>query len=219
MAASKLLTLNMSAPGERGYASLASPNLDALRRLEGARIDFGFSEEARQARAVAEARFARLGCSAVVHGDVHLRNVLLRADRSSYLIDYGQSGPGHPAIDLVRLELALYLGVFKQTDAEEEGRRLQRVLSLDRGDWDAISSCFPRQVASVTNRVCLEGCALARDAAIEAVTAHGGTQQDYVATKYLLAWQSLIIEGLNTALARGIIDVLSNEITSWAEEA
>ena len=45
-----------------------------------------------------------------MHGDVHLRNILIRGESEVHLVDYAASGPGHPAVDLVRFELALYLG-------------------------------------------------------------------------------------------------------------
>ncbi len=44
---------------------------------------------------------------AVVHGDVHLMNILVRDDRDPCFIDYVHSGPGHPCNDLARLEAAL----------------------------------------------------------------------------------------------------------------
>ena len=42
----------------------------------------------------------RLIHKALIHGDSHLRNVLVRDDREPYFIDYAYSGPGHPCFDL-----------------------------------------------------------------------------------------------------------------------
>jgi hypothetical protein len=133
----------------------------------------------------------------------------------SHLIDYASSGPGHPAIDIVRLELALYLGCFKQLEEERRYEEFQRKLSFENADEAALErwcggSCLP-----ALNRVCIGGCVAARDQALEAVKAHGGDYKDYLAAKYLLAWQNLLIEGRQTSLTRSVINALAPEIASW----
>jgi hypothetical protein len=105
-----------------------------------------------------------------------------------HLIDYASSGPGHPAIDLVRLELALYLGCFKQLEEENRYELLQRRLSVDSADVTALESSFGRSHLPAVNKVCIGGCIAARDQALEAVKAHGGDYKDYLAAKYLVAW-------------------------------
>ena len=65
------------------------------------------------ARLVAEA-----ATIATVHGDMNLRNVLVRDGREPFLIDYAYSGPGHPCFDLVRFESALMFQMFRMTDED-----------------------------------------------------------------------------------------------------
>src|SRR5207302_5509218 len=65
---------------------------------------------------------------ATVHGDVHLRNILVRDDRDPHFIDYAYSGPGHPCFDLVRLESALLFRGFRLTADERLTARLLRML-------------------------------------------------------------------------------------------
>jgi hypothetical protein len=211
----KLLNLNRTSSNGTSFECFADPVCGAIARLEETGNCLGFSTRAREARCIALRRFERLGHPAVVHGDVHLRNILVRGDRSAYLIDYASSGPGHPAIDLVRLELSLYLGMFQQSGSEETCRALQRALSLDLIGWDDVRQRFPELIKSPTNQVCLEGCTVARDKAMEALVAHGGTEKDYIATKCLVSWYSLTVDGLDSGLARGIVEELGEEIIKW----
>lgn len=208
----KLLSLNGRKCESSAFTPFADPNLDCFQHLEGKGISLGFTDDEVQARDRSGDRYSSLGRLAIVHGDVNLRNILVRGDRHGYLIDYANSGPGHPAVDLVRLELALYLGVFKQAGSEEECRQLQRGLSLEWDDWNDIATKYSALLRSQVNRVCIQGCVMARDAALAAVRSHGGTEVDYRAVKYLLAWQSLAVDGLQVGLARGVIGALAKGI-------
>ena len=61
---------------------------------------------------------------AIVHGDIHLRNILIRDEREPCFIDYAYSGPGHPCFDLVRLESAILFRCFRMTGDEAKIARL-----------------------------------------------------------------------------------------------
>ncbi len=178
-------------------------------------MTLGFSGEVQRARAIALDRFRRMNAYSTVHGDVNLRNILLQGDRISYLIDYACSGPGHPAVDLARLELSLYLGPFQQSGSDEECRALQTALSIERCDVAALSAQFPGMLKLRINRVYIDGCVKARDAALQMVRVFGGDERDYLVAKLLLAWYALALEGLNSGLARGVIEVISEEVLKW----
>jgi len=45
---------------------------------------------------------------ALVHGDAHLRNILLRNSTEPVLVDFANAGAGHPFFDFVRLELGIW---------------------------------------------------------------------------------------------------------------
>jgi Ternary complex associated domain 9 len=216
-ATDKLLRLNRRTCTEGRFENYSNPFVDGLVHLEDSNIRMGFSEDARQARQTATERFRRLSDRAVVHGDEHLRNILIVDDRLAYLIDYAYSGPGHPAIDLARLELSLYLGAFQQAGSHDECLAFQNALSVELRESSLLHQQFPELARLKTNWVCIEGCVMARDAAIKAVTEHGGDQRDYLSAKLLLAWYSLSLGGLNTGLARGIIDVISEQVMGWGE--
>jgi hypothetical protein len=68
---------------------------------------------------------------------------------------------------------------------------------------------------STVNKVRIKGCITARDQALEAVKAHDGDYKDYLAAKYLVAWQNLLMPGRQTSLTRSIINALAPEIASW----
>jgi hypothetical protein len=64
------------------------------------------------------------------------------------------------------------------------------------------------------NEACARGIVAARDAAISAVQRHGGDANDYLAAKYLVAWQHIGLVGSHTGLARAMIEALAPEINA-----
>lgn len=219
IASEKLLRLNQIPATNPDFVCFAYPAVSAFERLESTGIDLGFSEGARRAREIAKKRFNLLQHSATVHGDVNLRNILLGGDRFAYFIDYASSGPGHPSIDLIRLELSLYLGAFQQSGPEQSCTELQHAISVERATYADLVQEFPGLVRSLTNQVCIRGSIAARDNAIAAVESHNGDYRDYIAAKYMAAWVSLTMEGYNTSLSRGVIESLIMEILSWEAKA
>jgi Phosphotransferase enzyme family len=207
--------LNMQEPITNEFLCWSNPDMKYFRELEKRHIAWNFCSQAIRARCLSKNRFSRLKECAVVHGDIHLGNILVRGDQDMHLIDYASSGPGHPAIDLVRLELALYLSCFKQLEDDSRYEVLQRRLSVDLADGTDIESSFERSLLPIVNKVCIGGCITAGDQALAAVKAHGGDHKDYLAAKYLVAWQNLLMPGSQISLTRSIINALAPEIASW----
>ncbi len=191
------------------YNSYANPDVQHLRKLEERSIRWDFDAVAFKARDRAMARFQKLSNVAIVHGDIQLRNILVRGDRDAHLIDYAGSGPGHPAIDLVRLELMLFLKCFKQKQHEERCSAFQVAFTLREENAEGLLRDFPLLLASSLNRICMRGCVAARDCALKAVKVHGGDHGDYLAAKYLAAWQYLVIDGFQGGLTRSVITGLA----------
>lgn len=189
--------------------------MDYFKKLETKSITWGFDQMHRNARDKAEEKYKTRAGFAIVHGDLQLRNILVQNNLNMHLIDYAGSGPGHPAIDLVRLELALYIGCFKQLEDESQYIKLQEELSIKMSDYDKLKRDFPESFRTSINRVCMRGCIAARDNAIEAAKSHGGAQEDYLAAKYLVAWQNLSMEGRQASLARSVISALAPMIDRW----
>lgn len=203
------------------HQPLGNPDisLDYIERMEARGIEWGLPMELRSARRAAEQRFARLATAAVVHGDLHLRNVLLRGDRSAHLIDFAASGPGHPALDLVRMEMALFTQCWRQVDTEDRYVELQRGLSIEGLDFKVLSDQFRVAEGPMTNRLCLHGCVAARRLAMEVLATFGGEILDYLAVKYLVAWQTLLMDHRQTNLSRAVIRAIGDAFVSGGEGA
>jgi len=215
VAARKLGELNCLKPHDSRFPPLGNPEVGVLEKLTKAGIDWGLPATSRVALSKAKTRFNALESTAIVHGDVHLKNILLRADHTPYLIDYAGSGPGHPCVDLVRLELALFLGPLRQIESEETCADYQTSLTFDGASSSDLEKRFANLYRCHVNVVCLRGGVAARDEALAVLMAHGGDVADYQAAKFLVAWQNLVMMGRHTGLARAIIAALSPRIATW----
>lgn len=185
--------------------------LESVARLGGDGFDSGLGSAALTGRSRAVARFGRLARAAAVHGDIHLLNVLVRGESEVHIIDFAGVGPGHPAEDLVRFEMALYAGPFRQFEPEAESVAFQRALSIDHATVDVLAERFPRFFRCEVNRACVHGMTAARDRAMDVLRDYGGEPADYIAAKYLIAWQFLGMPRVNTAMARAVVAALQSE--------
>ncbi len=69
---------------------------------------------------------------AFVHGDAHLRNILLRNSTEPVLVDFANAGPGHPLFDFVRLELGIWTVLLKKLDRKVAEALVQELLARER---------------------------------------------------------------------------------------
>jgi len=154
---------------------------------------------------------------ATVHGDVHLRNILIRDQREPCFIDYAYSGPGHPCFDLVRLESAILFRCFRMTaDESKVARVLLRILE-GCDDESQIAAEFPRLTGSLGNRLAIRTCIRCRRAALEVLRAHGGSEEDYLAVKFVVAAQSLYLPELQTGVVRASLVAIHVMVAAdWA---
>ena len=194
--------------------SSANPSASHFDALDASGFVWGLSERAAKARVVAAERCRSMAESAVVHGDIHLRNILIRGDSEIQLIDYAAAGPGHPALDLVRLELALYLGAVRQFENEATSVAFQRSLSIEWVALEDLRRDFPVFFQCHINVACATGMTEARNAALDVLRSHGGDRRDYLAMKFLVAWQNLGTIGTHTGLARAVIVALTDELAA-----
>jgi hypothetical protein len=215
-AVEKLACLNKRRHLNSGFENFSRPHMECFSLLEASGVKWSVAgDESRLRKLAADAYDARDGL-AVVHGDVHLKNILVRSDRQSFLIDYAFSGPGHPAVDLVRLELALLFRTFRQTAGSESIVRFQQEFSVERRGVAELEVRFPELYGPETNRVCLDGMIRARDAAIDVIESFGGGLLDYHAAKYLWSWRSLTMSDLQASLARDVVGALGQSISGLA---
>lgn len=196
----------------QSHQALGNPDISLryVEKLENGGIAFGLPLELRSARTKAAERFQKLATSGVIHGDFHLGNVLLRGDRSAHLIDFAASGPGHPAVDLVRLEMALFTGCFLPVDTEDNYVELQRALSIDGLDLATLAERFDLANGPALNRIAIHGCVEARRRVLDVLARFDGDIDDYLAVKSLVAWQTLLLENRQTSLSRAVIRAIGD---------
>lgn len=206
-AAGRLATLNRQRAPDDDVSDVA-PTVSHIGRLEAAGLDVGLGQKAIEARALAKERFHRLGRAAVVHGDVHLRNMVVRGGADIHFVDFAASGPGHPAEDLVRMELALYTGVVRQFESDEQCTEFQRVLTQG-APVEELRERFPAFFSCSVNLACAHGMVAARDRALDVLHDYGANHDDYCAVKCLIAWQHVGIVGMHTGLARAVVTALA----------
>ena len=214
--AQTIAELNSNAPPPNcNLEAVGNPPATHLDALDREGFVWGLGDVAKRARRTAAERVQRMAESAIVHGDIHLRNVLIRGESEVRLIDYAASGPGHPALDLVRFELALYLGPVRQFEDEASSLAFQRALSIDRAPMEVLRGDFQDFFQCHVNSACAAGMTGARDAALKVLECHGGDFRDYLAMKFLVAWQNLGFIGSQTGLARAVILATAEEIVAW----
>ena len=117
---------------------------------------------------------------ATVHGDIHLRNILIRDEREPCFIDYAYSGPGHPCFDLVRLESAILFRCFRMTADETTIARLMVRILEGCEDEAQLAREFPQFDGSLGNRLAVRACIRCRRASLDTLRTYGGDEQDSV---------------------------------------
>lgn len=160
-------------------------------------------------------RVDRLVSKAIVHGDVQLRNILVRDGREPHFIDYANCGPGHPCFDLVRLECAVLFYCGRMNGGERELAAV--LLDMLRGRTEAeIRVAHPLFYTSRTNRLAIHTCIACRTASLETLATFGGTEDDYLAMKFVLTCQSLFLIHLQAGIVRSQLAALGTMLRNRA---
>lgn len=147
-------------------------------------------------------------CSAAtIHGDIHLRNILLRDFCDPFFIDYAYAGPGHPCYDLVRFKNSFLFQKFRMTANEDSIRSLLRVVTSTSVTLKSLRIQFPALCQSVGNRLALEAAISVREACLGILKQYGGSEQDYLSMELVVACQSLTIEHLQGGVVRAALVV------------
>lgn len=144
----------------------------------------------------------------VIHGDIHGRNILL-LDRLPAFIDFRWSGPGHPLVDLVRLDatvraIAMRMSLPKQSMFEAyealyvEGQAAEQVLA----DHAALAS-------SPSTVLAIGVAARIRGAAMEVAKAHSMDVVEFWAMCCVIAGHVLAVRSPGSGVERLLLAVLS----------
>ncbi|NUQ75564.1 MAG: phosphotransferase [Polyangiaceae bacterium] len=150
----------------------------------------------------------QLAGKATVHGDAHLRNILLRGVEP-FFIDYALSGPGHPCFDLARLSSALIMDVARMLGDEKEFSELLSAIVVEGASYEDVSRRFSKWFSSPVNRVVFGIGVKCRAAAVSVLMKYGGGIRDYVAVKFIIACQCVGVPGLQMGTARAMVRALA----------
>lgn len=149
---------------------------------------------------------------AIVHGDVHLKNILTRDDGDASFIDYAYSGPGYPAFDLTRLECSLCYTYLRQCGSEDNFLDFQRAMTIELLSEEALRQRFPSWWSCRSDVALLRGMLSCRDQCIKVLRHHGLDREGYVAAKFLLSCFSMLLPELQMGLVRGTIRALAPQV-------
>lgn len=155
--------------------------------------------------------------SCVIHGDLHTGNLLMSDDRTPDLIDFALAGSGHPCFDLVRISSAITYEFMRVLEGEQELRRFFVRLHLDSATEEELLGEFPTLLSGTGAKVAVHALTTCRDAALQTLDgeADGGARQ-YLAMVYLVAAQSLTIEGFQEGLVRSVLAAVGPAIDAEA---
>lgn len=148
---------------------------------------------------------------AVVHGDVHGRNILL-LDRTPAFIDFAWSGPGHPLVDLVRLDaevrrVAMRMSVDKQSlfDTFNE-------MYVEGAGADRILREHPEIAASPLAALAVKTTVSVREVALEVAKAHSLGLRDYLAMTCVVAGNVLVDRNPGSGIERLVLSVAGSRL-------
>lgn len=214
----KVRELNRDAGAEP--ASGAWMDAETLGRLAGFDVRWQVGGEDGQfdpAEHLARAKEILVGHagSCVVHGDLHAANLLMLDDRTPDLIDFALAGKGHPCFDLVRISSAIAYEFLRLLEGEAQLYNFFARLHVDGAAEDELRSEFPSLLSGVGAQVALHALAACRTAALEAI--EGEVEEprlQYLAMVYLIAAQSLTIEGFQEGIVRSALAAVGPALTS-----
>ena len=156
----------------------------------------------------------------VVHGDLHAGNALMPDTRTPDLIDFAMAGSGHPCFDLVRISSAIGYGFLRQVGGEAQFCAFFKRLHIDGVSESELKAEFPGISSSVGPMVALHVLVACRGAALGAT---GGQTDEallqYLAMVYLIAAQSLTIEGFQEGIVRSVLAAIGPALGTPADSA
>jgi hypothetical protein len=162
--------------------------------------------------AAAADRVRRLDGSATTHGDVHLDNILVSDDRDPSVVDYAQTGPGHPCFDLVRLNAAVTYKSVRMLGDEARVAGFLRASRVHGHDYTTIARDYPELVAASGNRLAARTGVTVRKRCLELLAQCGGDEKDYVAMELLVACHALTMIQPQSGIVRAAVRALADPL-------
>lgn len=222
-AVTKLAKLNLVPYTGVGFVNHAWISMDGVKAQLSKGIDWRVDDGSRAFNVVDLiddcARICQqLDGKATVHGDTHLRNLLIRS-KEAFFIDYAYSGPGHPCFDLARLSCAMLMRVLRMIDSEVELAALLEELFVQGRGYEELASKHQRWCSSALNRIAIKTSIQCRKAALSVLDCYRGNIVDYLAVVFAMAVQAFCIPDLQSGVARGILRAIAPSIRAKQQAA
>lgn len=158
-------------------------------------------------------RVGELAEQAIVHGDVQLRNILVRDGKEPHFIDYAYCGPGHPCLDLARLEAAIFYFCGRMNGDERELGAVFFDILQGKSEED-VKRRHPIFCTTRTNRLAIFTGLACRAAALELLDSIGKGEDDWLAMKHVVACQSLFTLNMQSGVVRAQLSALGAYLKS-----
>lgn len=144
----------------------------------------------------------------VVHGDIHGRNILL-LDRIPAFIDFRWSGPGHPLVDLVRLDAAVRTIAMRMVLPKQSMFQAFEAIYVEGQAAEQVLADHSMLAASPLTALAVRVAARTRQAAMEVAQAHSLEASDFYAMTCLVSAHVLSVRNPGSGVERLLLSVLA----------
>ncbi|HVT87721.1 MAG TPA: phosphotransferase [Tepidisphaeraceae bacterium] len=143
----------------------------------------------------------------LVHGDIHGRNILL-LDRLPAFIDFAWSGPGHPLVDLVRLDAVVRSVAMRMVLDERTMHDIFRAIYIDGTGAETILGQHAAIAVSPLAALAVRTAAKIREAALIVASAHSLGLPDFLAMTCVVSAHVLVTRSPGSGIERLILSVV-----------
>jgi hypothetical protein len=145
---------------------------------------------------------------AVIHGDIHGRNILL-LDRLPAFIDFRWSGPGHPLADLVRLDATVRSIAMRMVLPKQSMFQAFEAIYVEGQAAEPVLDEHSALAASPMTALAVRVAAKTRHAALVVANAHSLGTPDYFAMTCVVSAHLLSARSPGSGVERLLLSVLA----------
>jgi len=147
---------------------------------------------------------------ALVHGDLHGRNILM-LDRIPAFIDFAWSGPGHPLVDLVRLDAVVRSTAMRMLLDKRSMYDVFHGLYIDGSAAEVVLSRHPAIAASPLAGLAVRTAAKVREAALTVAQVYSLGLPDFLAMTCVVSAHVLANRNSGSGIERLVLSAAGSE--------
>ena len=147
----------------------------------------------------------------VVHGDIHGRNILI-VDRLPAFIDFAWSGPGHPLVDIVRLDAAVRTAAMRMILDKRSMHDAIHAIYVDGVDAESVLAQHATIAASPSASLAIRTAVKCRAGALAVAGAHSLGPADFLAMTCVVSAFVLTMRQPGSGIERLILSVVGPAI-------